>query len=128
MAPRSKGWSDALLMIILLFTVSVSNPKQERMFSRLKNMLKHIFFAPLILRVMEVGSSWKTFDPISAINKRSIDKVRCTTKEKGSRSCKSHNSAKVNVKSLSDDDSYEEEGNISENGDKEGYLFSSDSE
>ena len=29
------------------------------------------------------------------------------------------------VKSLSDDDSYDEEENISENGDKEGYLFSS---
>ena len=31
----------------------------------------------------------------------------------------------VKVKSLSDDDSYDEEENISENGDKERYLFSS---
>ena len=31
----------------------------------------------------------------------------------------------VKVKSLSDYDSYYEEENISENGDKEGYLFSS---
>ena len=29
----------------------------------------------------------------------------------------------MNVKSLSDDDSYNEEGNISENGVEEGYLF-----
>ena len=34
----------------------------------------------------------------------------------------------MNVKSLSDDDSYNEEENISESMDKEGYLLSSDSE
>ena len=34
----------------------------------------------------------------------------------------------MNAKSLSDDDSYDEEENISENGGKEKYLFSSDSE
>ena len=44
------------------------------------------------------------------------------------RSYKSRYSAKVNVKSLNDDDSYDEENNISENGGKEGHLFSSDSE
>ena len=77
---------------------------------------------------MEKGSSWETFDLISAIKKLSIDKVRRTTEEKGSRSYKSRNSAKVNVKSLSDDDSYHEEENISENGDEEGYLFSCDFE
>ena len=77
---------------------------------------------------MEKGSSWETFDLISAIKKLSIDKVRHTTEEKGSRSYKSRNSAKVNVKSLSDDDSYDEEENISENGDEEGYLFSCDFE
>ena len=32
----------------------------------------------------------------------------------------------MNVKSLSDDDSYDEEENISENGDEQGYLLSSD--
>ena len=36
---------------------------------------------------------------------------------------KLHNSAEVNVKSLSDDNSSEEEENISENGDKEEYVF-----
>ena len=36
--------------------------------------------------------------------------------------------AEVNVKSLSDDDSYDDEESISENGDKERYLFPSDSE
>ena len=34
---------------------------------------------------------------------------------------------KVNIKSLSDDDSYDEEEIIYENGDEEGYLFSSHS-
>ena len=34
----------------------------------------------------------------------------------------------MNVKSLSDDDSYDEEENISGNGDKERYFFSSDSD
>ena len=80
-----------------------------------------------ILRIMKDGSRWETFDPISAINKWSIDKVRQVIKEKGRHSCKSRNSAKVNVKSLSDDDNYDEEENISENG-EEGYLASSDSE
>ena len=81
----------------------------------------------IILRIMEEGSSWETLDPISAINKWSIDKIRRAIKKKGPRSCKSRNSAKVNVKSLSDDDNYDEEENISENG-EEGYLVSSDSE
>ena len=35
-APRSKGWSNVLVMIKLLFTVPVSNAKPERMFSKLK--------------------------------------------------------------------------------------------
>ena len=38
------------------------------------------------------------------------------------------NFAEVNVKSLSDIDSYDEEESISENGDEERYLFSSNSE
>ena len=36
--------------------------------------------------------------------------------------------SEMNVKFLNDDDSYDEEENISENGNEEGYLFSSDSE
>ena len=52
-----------------------------------------------------------------------IDTVRRTTEEKRSRNYKSCNSVKVNVKSLSDDDSCDEEENISENRDGEGYLF-----
>ena len=55
-------------------------------------------------------------------------KLGAQPRRKGSRSYKSRNSAKVNVKSLSDDDSYDEEENISENGDEEGYLFSCDFE
>ena len=63
-----------------------------------------------------------------ALKKWSIDKVRRTTKENGPRSYKSRNSAKVNVKSLSDGDSCDEEDNVSENRGKEGHLFSSDSD
>ena len=44
----------------------------------------------------------------------------CSFKVRGS-------SAKVIVKPLSDDDSYDEEDNISENGGRERHLFSSDS-
>ena len=36
-----------------------------------------------ILKIMDKGSSWETFDPISAINKWSIDEVRRAIKEKG---------------------------------------------
>ena len=35
-APKSKGWSDVLLMIKLLLTIPVSNAKLERIFSKLK--------------------------------------------------------------------------------------------
>ena len=59
-------------------------------------------------------------------NKWSIDKVKHATEEKGPCSNKSRNSAKVNVKSVTDDDNYNEEENIPENGEEEGYLFSSD--
>ena len=34
----TKGWSDVLLIIILLFIVPVSNAKLERMFSKLKRV------------------------------------------------------------------------------------------
>ena len=77
---------------------------------------------------MEDGGSWETFDPMSAIKKWSIDKVKWATNKKGPCSCKSCNFAEVNVKSLSDDDSYDEEENISENGEEKRHLFSSDSE
>ena len=42
---------------------------------------------------------------MSAIKKWSIDKSRHAAEEKGPRSYKQRNSAEVNVKSLSDDDS-----------------------
>ena len=61
---------------------------------------------------MEEGRNWETFDLILAIIKRVIDKVSCTAEEKGSRSYKSRNSVKLNVKSLNDDDSYDEDINI----------------
>ena len=105
---RSKGWSDVLLMIRLLFTVSVSNAKLERMFSKLKRVkTKKILENILenILAVMPEGSSSETFDPMSATKKWNIDIVRLATEKKEPRSYKSCNSAEVNVKSLSDDDS-----------------------
>ena len=46
---------------------------------------------------MEEGSSLETFDPMSAMKRWSIDKVRRITEEKGPRSFKSRNSAEVNV-------------------------------
>ena len=58
-----------------------------------------------ILRIMEEGSSWETFDPMSAIKKWSIDKIRCATEEIGSHSYNWHTSLEGNVKSLSDDGS-----------------------
>ena len=81
MAPRSKGWSNIHVMIRLLFTVPVSNAKLERMFSKLK-LVKINFCCSLgikrlqnILRIMEEGGSWETFDPMSGIKKWSTDKV-----------------------------------------------------
>ena len=65
---------------------------------------------------------------MSWIKKWNIDKVWCVTEEKESLSYKSRNSAEVNVKSLSDDDSYGEEEIISEQWDDEGCLFSYNSE
>ena len=55
--------------------------------------------------------------------KWSIDKVRRATEEKGPRNFKSHTSAEANVKSLSDDDSEDEEKNISDNGYTECFLL-----
>ena len=60
-------------MIIILFTVPVSNAKLERMFSKLKRVKTNFRWSlgvkglENILRIMEKGSSWETFDPISAI-------------------------------------------------------------
>ena len=121
-------------MFRLLFTVPVYKAKLERMFFELK-CVKVNFCCSLsvrglenILRILEECSSWETYDPMSAIKKWSIDKVRDATEEKGPRSYKPRNTAEANVKFHSDDDSYDEEENISENGDEEGYLFSSASE
>ena len=60
-------------MIGFLFTVSVSNTKLERTFSKLESV-KTNFRCSLgvkrlenILRIMKVGSSWESFDPTSTI-------------------------------------------------------------
>ena len=73
-SPRGKGWSDVLLIIRLLFTVSVSKGNLERMLYKLK-LVKTSFRCSLgvkrfenILRIMEEGSSWETFDPIFSNN------------------------------------------------------------
>ena len=63
MATRGKGWSNVLLMIRLLFTVSVSNAKPERVFSKLKRVKTDfrclLGVKPLenILKNMEEGSN-----------------------------------------------------------------------
>ena len=119
MATRGKGWSHTLLMIRFLFTVSVSNAKLERMFSKLKHV-KTNFCCSLVVKRLESYenygrqqlqiaievSSLENFDLISAMKKQRIDKIRRITEEKESRSCKSQNSAEVNVISLIDDGSY----------------------
>ena len=60
-------------MIGFLFTVSVSNTKLERTFSKLESV-KTNFRCSLgvkrlenILRIMKVGSSWESFHPTSTI-------------------------------------------------------------
>ena len=60
-------------MIGFLFTVSVSNTKLERTFSKLKSVRTN-FRCSLgvkrlenILRIMKEGSSWESFDPTSTI-------------------------------------------------------------
>ena len=110
MAPRSKGWRDLLLIIRLLFTILVPNDNMEIVFSKLKHVKTNFSCSPgvkcleNILRIMDEGTSSETFDPMSAINKWSIDSARCLTKEKRPHSYRSRNSAKANVKSLSDND------------------------
>ena len=101
MTLTGNGWSNVLLMIRLLFTVPVSNAKLERMFSKLKHVKTNFHYSlgvkrlENILRIVEEGSSWETFEPISATTKWGIGTVRCTTMRSGS--YKSRNSAKVNV-------------------------------
>ena len=58
-SPKKNEWSDALLLVELLFSVPVSNAKLERMFSKLKR-IKTIFRASLsstrvenLLRIVE---------------------------------------------------------------------------
>ena len=60
-------------MIGFLFTVSVSNTKLERTFSKLKSVRTN-FRCSLgvkrlenILRILKEGSSWESFDPTSTI-------------------------------------------------------------
>ena len=75
-------------MIKLLFTVPVSNAKLKRMFSKLKRA-KTNFRCSLdvkrlesILRIMDEGTGWETFDPMPVIKKWSTVKVRRTNEEK----------------------------------------------
>ena len=93
------------------FTVPVFTGKLERNLPKLKRFkinsrcylgVKHL---QSILRTMEDGSSWKTFDPISPIKKWCIDKFRRKTEEKGPHNYKLRNPGEVNVKSLSNDGS-----------------------
>ena len=69
-------------MIKLLFAVPVSKAKLEGMFSKLKH-IKTNFHCSLgvkhlenTLAIMEEGSSWETFKPISAIKKWSTAKEK----------------------------------------------------
>ena len=120
-------------MIRLLVPVPASNVTLERMFSKLELVktnlhcsvsVKHL---ENILKIAKEGSSQEAFDRMSVTKKWTIDIVRRTAEDKRPRSYKSRNSAKVNVRSFSDDDSDGEEDNISENAVEEVQLFSFDS-
>ena len=85
-----------LLLTRLLFTAPVSIAKLERMFSKLKRVRTN-FRCSLgvkclenISKIMKEGSSWESFNPISAIKKWSTDRVRRTTKEKKDHVATSH--------------------------------------
>ena len=71
---------------------------------------------------MKEGGSWETFDSMSAVKKWSTDKVSWATEKKGPRSCKW-----MLILSVMMTDTMRKKI-FSENGDKERYLFSSDSE
>ena len=86
---RINVWSDVLLMLRLLVFFKLSSVKINFRCSLVVKRLENI------LRIMEEGSSWETFDPISAIKKMRIDKVRRATEAKGPQSYKSRNSAEV---------------------------------
>ena len=88
----------------------------ERILFKLKSVKNDFFCFFDILRIIEDASSCEKFDPTSAIKKWCIDKVTCTTAKKVPRRFKSLNSANANVRSVSEDANYTEEGNISENG------------
>ena len=60
-SPKKNEWSDALLLVELLFSIPVSNAKLESMFSKLQR-IKAIFRASLssttvenLLRIVEDG-------------------------------------------------------------------------
>ena len=86
---RSNVWSDVLLMLRLLVFFKLSSVKINFRCSLVVKRLENI------LRIMEEGSSWETFDPISTIRKLSIDKVRHATEVERPQSYKSRNSAEV---------------------------------
>ena len=86
---RSNVWSDVLLMLRLLVFFKLSSVKINFRCSLVVKRLENI------LRIMEEGSSWEIFDPISTIRKLSIDKVRHATEVERPQSYKSRNSAEV---------------------------------
>ena len=101
-------------------TPTTPRRRPQRQQSRNRNLLKSISVAPLVSNVCKIFwelwkrvVSWETFDPMSGIKKWSTDKVKWETEEKRPRRYKPRNFAEVNVKSLSDDDSYDKEENIS---------------
>ena len=81
-SPKKNEWSDALLLVELLFSIRVSNTKLERMFSKLKR-IKTIFRASLsstrvenLLRIVEDGLLLVEYNMISAAEAWAAEKYR----------------------------------------------------
>ena len=81
-SPKKNEWSDALLLVELLFSVPVSNAKLERMFSKLKR-IKTIFRASLtstrvenVLRIVEDGLPLVEYKVMPAVEAWAAEKHR----------------------------------------------------
>ena len=81
-SPKKNEWSDALLLVELLFSVPVSNAKLERMFSKLKR-IKTIFRASLsstrvenFLCIVEDSPPLVEFNVMPAVEAWAAEKYR----------------------------------------------------
>ena len=81
-SPKKNEWSDAVLLVELLFSVSVLNAKLERMFSKLKR-IKTIFRVSLsstrvenLLHIVEDGPPLVEYNIMPAVEAWAAEKYR----------------------------------------------------